>query len=96
MDVQQHNFGRTWKVLDWNIRGINSDKKWNAISSKIQETNCDIICLQETKREHFDLAYIRKFCPPSFDQFEYLPSVGNSGVVSQYDKAPSLMASWIF
>lgn len=41
--------GRTWKVLDWNIRGINSDKKWNAFRSKIGETNCDIICPQETK-----------------------------------------------
>lgn len=38
-----------------------------------------MVCLQETKRETFDIAFIRKFCPPAFDEFEYLPSVGASG-----------------
>lgn len=47
--------------------------------SKIYEVKCDIICIQETKREHFDSAYIRKFCPQQFDCFEYLPSIGASG-----------------
>jgi exonuclease III len=49
---------RTWKILNWNIRGTNSEKKWLAIASKILEYDCDIICLQETKREDFDLDYI--------------------------------------
>jgi hypothetical protein len=52
-----HN--RSWKILNWNLRGINSEKKWVALSSKIDESNCDIICLQETKRESFDMEYIR-------------------------------------
>lgn len=38
-----------------------------------------MVCLQETKRDLFDLAFIRKFCPPGFDTFEFLPSVGASG-----------------
>jgi exonuclease III len=49
------------------------------IKSKIQETSCDIICLQETKREFFDLAYIKNFYPPAYDSFEYVPSKGASG-----------------
>jgi hypothetical protein len=28
--------------------------------SKIQETGCDVICIQETKREMFDQAFIKK------------------------------------
>lgn len=36
-------------------------------------------CLQETKREHFDLSYFKNFAPPKSDNFEYLPSVGSSG-----------------
>jgi exonuclease III len=70
---------RQWKVLSWNIRGINSDKKWNSIRDRITESNCDVICLQETKRSHFDSAFIRQFCPLTFDCFEYLPSNGASG-----------------
>jgi hypothetical protein len=32
--------------------------KWNAIRSKIHETSCDIICLQETKITNFDPSQI--------------------------------------
>jgi exonuclease III len=49
---------RTWKIMNSNIRGINSEKKWLGFSNKIEESGCDIICLQETKREHFDLQYV--------------------------------------
>jgi exonuclease III len=73
------DLNRSWKILNWNLRGINSEKKWLALSSKIVESGCDIICLQETKRESFDLDYIKKFCPRKFNKFEFLPSVGASG-----------------
>jgi hypothetical protein len=36
---------RQWKIMNWNIRGINSEKKWNALANKIDECGCDIICL---------------------------------------------------
>jgi len=70
---------RSWKVLSWNVCGINSDKKWNSIRDWIIESFCDIICLQETKRAQFDVNFIQKFCPPSFDTFDFIPSVGASG-----------------
>ena len=47
------------------------------------ESGCDIVCLQETKRETFDLQYIKNFCTPAFDAFEFLPSVGaSSGLIT--------------
>jgi exonuclease III len=49
-----------------------------AIRSKILETGYDIICLQETKKEFFDQSSIKRFCPSSFDCFEFIPSVGAS------------------
>jgi exonuclease III len=74
---------KSWKIMNWNLRGINSEKKWVALSNKIEESGCDIICLQETKREEpFDLAYIKKFCAKKFNKFEYVPSVGASGGLS--------------
>jgi exonuclease III len=69
---------KLWKVLCWNIRGINSEKKWNDIRDRVVETSCDIICLQETKRASFDSNFLRQFCPP-FDSFEFNPSNGASG-----------------
>jgi len=50
---------RNWTILSWNIREINSQEKWDAIRSKIFESNCDVICLQETK-ESFDANYLKK------------------------------------
>lgn len=38
-----------------------------------------MLCLQETKREHFDMSFIQKFAPRCFDSFDYIPSVGASG-----------------
>jgi exonuclease III len=70
---------KSWNVLNWNIRGINSEDKHNAIRLKLDESNSAVYCIQETKREHFDHSVIRKFAPKRFDQFAYSPSLGNSG-----------------
>lgn len=75
--LMNHNWH--WKVLCWNIRGLNSDKKWNSIRDKVFETQCNIVCLQETKIQNFDLPFIRNFYPSSFDSFIHLPSNGASG-----------------
>jgi len=77
MDNQLNS--KFWKVLCWNVHGINSEKKWDSIRDKITESNCDILCIQETKRENFDAPFIKKLCSNSFDSFEFLPSTGASG-----------------
>jgi mRNA deadenylase 3'-5' endonuclease subunit Ccr4 len=67
------------EILSHNIRGINSDIKWNSLRNNIMEINCDIICIQETKKESFDDSYIRHFCNRSFDKFAFRPSIGACG-----------------
>jgi exonuclease III len=63
----------------WNIRGINSQDRWDDIANKISESKCNIICMQETKRETFDSNYLKILCPRRLNQFIYSHSVGNSG-----------------
>jgi exonuclease III len=70
---------RNWHVLCWNVRGLNGEARQRAIRSKIDESCCDIICLQETKCESVDWRFIRKFAPKRFDNFVFSPSVGASG-----------------
>lgn len=60
---------------------MNSDKKWNSIRDKIIESRSEIVCLQETKKEIIDINFIKNFCPQAYDSFEYLPSIGASGVI---------------
>jgi endonuclease/exonuclease/phosphatase family metal-dependent hydrolase len=73
------NMHRSLKILSYNIRGINSDTKWNSLWNSIMETNCDILCIQETKKESFDDSYIRYFCNRSLDKFAFGPSMEASG-----------------
>jgi exonuclease III len=70
---------RSSKILFWNIRGINSQEKWDALREKITESACQVVCLQKTKREHFDSFYIKKFYPRNLDPFAFSSSVGASG-----------------
>jgi len=47
--------------------------------AKIEESDCAIVCLQETKCEFFDQRFIFKFSPMCFDNFAYSHSIGASG-----------------
>lgn len=76
--IMNQNQTRKWKVLSWNVRGINSRDKWNAIRDKVTDSACDIICFQETRKEEIDVNFLRNVCPPNFDRFEFLPSIGTS------------------
>jgi exonuclease III len=79
MDNRLTTVNRDWKILCWNIRGLNSSAKWLSLRDKIKESSCDVICLQETKHDFFDQTYIKNFCPSTFDCFDYVPSEGHSG-----------------
>src|SRR4051812_44484450 len=39
---------RKWRVLCWNVRGLNAEVRKRAVFNKISESECDIVCLQET------------------------------------------------
>ena len=85
-----------WSVLSHNVRGINSSVKWNGIRCAIRESGCDVICLQETKKELIDTVYLKNFCPNHFDSFAYVPSVGNSGGSIIIWKSSELTGNVIF
>ena len=68
-----------WCLLDWNVRGLNSDARQRDVRAKVDECNCSILCLQETKMDYFDHRILRKFLPRRFDNFAFSPSEGASG-----------------
>jgi hypothetical protein len=41
------------------VRGLNDKDKWDLIRNKIEESNANIFCLQDTKKEHLDIRLIR-------------------------------------
>lgn len=87
---------RDWIILCWNVCGVNAEKKWNAIRDRIMDSNCDIVCLQETKRQHFDDMFVRNICPLSFDKYVYLPSQGASGGIIVLWKSVFFLGNLVF
>ena len=77
--VWMNHLNRIWRILCWNIRGINMSEKWPIIRNKIDESLASIVCFQETKRGDFSLSYLRNFAPKKFNQFAFVPSEGASG-----------------
>ena len=72
------NLCRNWNVLCWNVRGLNSEARQRAVRQKINESQCAVACLQETKCSSFDSRSIKSFCPKRFDSFACSPAMGAS------------------
>lgn len=70
---------RTWNVLCWNVRGLNSPDKHLALSNAINSSGCDVICIQESKMQSFDASMLKMLCPKRFDSFAFIPAIGASG-----------------
>jgi len=70
---------RSWKVLCWNVRGLNSDTRQRSVREKVTESQCSVVCLQETKLSSCSRATMKSICPHGFDQFVESPSRGASG-----------------
>lgn len=41
---------RAWNILCWNVRGLNDREKWDPIRNKLDESDANMFCLQETKK----------------------------------------------
>ena len=70
---------RNWKVLCWNVRGLNSEPRQRSVREKISESQCAVACLQETKLSDCPHSLIRRICLVGFDQFIDSPLRGASG-----------------
>jgi hypothetical protein len=53
--------------------------EYNQGGDKIEESACSVFCLQETKKEHSDQQFVRKFAPRRYDSFDFVSFVGASG-----------------
>jgi exonuclease III len=73
------NQNRNRKILSWNVRGMNDNKKWPTIRNAIEESSCVAFCFQETKRSQIDSGFLKIVCPRRFNQFALFPSNGASG-----------------
>jgi exonuclease III len=77
MATQRSTF-KGWNILNWNVRGFNSDDKKKAVRAKIEESGCSVFCLQESNVQIVDSSFLKKIAPKRFSKFSFVPSMGAS------------------
>ena len=68
-----------FRFISWNVRGINGRDKRVLLKNFLRDWNCDLICLQETKLEDFELSDIRSIWGNQHVGFAVLKAIGSAG-----------------
>ena len=71
---------RSWKVLCWNVRGLNSDARQCSVREKVIESQCSVLCLQETKLSSCSRSIMKVFAHMGLINLPSLPLVEPLGV----------------
>jgi len=83
-----------FRLLSWNVRGINDLDKKVLLKSFLRKWKCDLGCLQEIKMEAVSPYDIRSFWGYHSVDFAALNAVGSSGgVLVMWDKSVYRMVS---
>ena len=68
-----------FRLLSWNVRGLNDIRKRAVIKSFLRDWRCDLMCLQEIKLDVVSLSVIRSMWGLSSVGFVFLKAAGASG-----------------
>jgi exonuclease III len=67
------------KILVWNIKGLNSSARQDAVRTMVESSKADILCLQETKMAAVPVRTLLSMLGSEFSCTMELPAVGASG-----------------
>ena len=75
------------KIVSWNVRGVESQRKRGIITEYLNKINPDIVVLQETKKESLDERWVRSLWKARFRNLVALPSMGRAGgIIVMWDR----------
>ena len=78
---------RMFRMLSWNVRGINDPRKRDVLKSFLRDWKCDLVCLQETKLEEVSSPDVRSLWENYSVDFAFLKAEGASrGITVMWDK----------
>jgi exonuclease III len=67
----------SWLV--WNVRGLNSPARCDAIYQLVLLSGASVVCFQETKLQVVSRETVDRCLGRAFDSFFYLPAMGTRG-----------------
>jgi len=68
-----------FSLLVWNVRGLNSPARCDAIYQLVLLSGASMVCFQETKLQVVSRDVVDRCLGREFDQFFFLPAVGTRG-----------------
>jgi exonuclease III len=78
-----------YKILSWNVRGLNSSAKQKDVRQIISTHKPDLVCLQETKLSAFTPTLINSILGHQYEaNFMFLPSTSASGGITLAAREP--------
>jgi exonuclease III len=78
--VSQMLIDNNCKLLNWNVRGLNSSARCQVVKELVAANNCSIVCLQETKLQAISAATVQNILGRKFtDLFAVLQASGTRG-----------------
>jgi len=80
-------------MLVWNVRGLNSRSRRDALRGVVGDANASVVCVQETKLSVISSFMINEMLGAGFSSFSYLPAVGASGGVLIACRSPAFSLS---
>jgi hypothetical protein len=66
-------------ILNWNVRGLNTPARREAVRDMIQVVQPMILCLQETKLAEINPQIAREIIGTRLDSYQILPAEGTRG-----------------
>ncbi len=70
---------RVFRLLSWNVRGLNDQAKCFAVRAFIRNCKCCVACIQETKIASPSAAKFCSFCGYSLGDFRSMAAAGTRG-----------------
>jgi exonuclease III len=67
------------KILSWNMRGLNEEKKRLRVRRLLRQCKVDIVCLQEKKLEMITHGLVQSLWRCPYVEWSYVASFGASG-----------------
>jgi hypothetical protein len=68
-----------FSIISWNVRGLNSPARWEAIRDMVQAHMPKMVCFQETKMETMNQQVAVETPGQSIDGYQVLPATGTRG-----------------
>jgi exonuclease III len=67
------------KILCWNVRGLGGKGRSRQLKEMVDKNRVEILCLQETMKEHFTIAELRELVSGQSFSWNWTTSASHSG-----------------